>query len=341
MTVDLDRLSSWMDEQGLPPGPIADVRALGGGTQNIMLSFRRGGADYVLRHPPAHKRKNSDETMRREARILGALKATAVPHPQLIAACGDVDVLGAAFYLTELVRGANPNVELPAPYVADPSWRWALGLAMADGAAAIAAVDYAAAGLGDLGRAEGFLERQVDRWRSQLESYTALPGYSGSAIPRVDAVAAWLEKNRPPQWRPGLMHGDYHLSNVLCALDRPGLAAIIDWELATIGDPLLDLGWLLASWPGPEGEHPRSVGAVPWEGFPTVGDLITRYAERSDRELSALPWYEVLACYKIGIILEGTYARSQAGQADREVGDRLHGITLDLFGRAGEIIATL
>ena len=339
MIVDLERLGSWMDDQGLPTGAIGPVETLGGGTQNILLRFTRGGETYVLRRPPLHKRANSDETMRREARVLAALAETDVPHARLLAACDDVAVLGAAFYLMEAVEGANPRVELPPAYIADVEWRRALGLAMADGAAAIGAVDYEAAGLVDLGRPDGFIERQVPRWRAQLESYGDLSGYPGPQIPGVDAVGEWLESNRPTTWRPGLIHGDYHFGNVLCSLERPGLAAIIDWELTTIGDPLLDLGWLLATWPGSEGPTHGTVGAQPWTGFPLPEELIARYAERSDRDLSAIRWYLVLGCYKLGIILEGTYARALAGRASMDVGEQLHANTLGLFERARRTIA--
>lgn len=339
MSVDLERLGSWMDDQGLPPGAIEDVEQLGGGTQNVLLRFRRGGERYVLRHPPPHKRANSDETMRREARVLAALADTAVPHPELIAACPDEDVLGSAFYLMEPIDGANPTVALPPPYLDDRRWRHELGLAMADGAASVGAVDHVAVGLADLGKPEGYLERQVARWRSQLESYAELDGYPGPEIPGVDEVGSWLDAHRPTSWRPGLIHGDYHLANVLCAPDRPALAAIVDWELTTIGDPLLDLGWLLATWPDPEGPVMGSVGVQPWDGFPTADELVARYAASSDRDLSAVAWYEVLACYKLGIILEGTHARAFAGKAPKETGDMLHTTTLGLFARARRRIA--
>jgi aminoglycoside phosphotransferase (APT) family kinase protein len=332
--VDLQRLAEWMDGEGLAPGAIEYVELLGGGTQNTLMRFSRGGTDYVLRRPPIHKRENSDETMRREARVLAALAGSDVPHPALLAACPDEEVLGAAFYLMEPINGANPTVGLPQPYLDDRSWRWQLGLAMADGAASVGAVDHVAVGLSDLGKAEGFLDRQVARWRRQLDSYSSLAGYPGPDIPGVDQVGAWLDDNRPANWRPGLIHGDYHLANVLVSLDRPGLAAIVDWELTTIGDPLLDLGWLLATWPEPQGPAPGAVGARPWDGFPTAADLIARYAERSDRDLTALVWYEVLACYKLGIILEGTHARACAGLAPKPVGDMLHASTLGLFVRA-------
>ena len=177
----------------------------------------------------------------------------------------------------------------------DRRWRYNLGIAVVDGAAAVCSFDHMTVGLADLGRIEGYLERQVNRWRSQLDSYRKQPGYPGLDIPGVEAVAMWLEANRPSTWRPGLIHGDYQLSNVICRLDRPDLAAIVDWELTTIGDPLLDLGWLLATWPGPEGLTPGTIGAEPWDGFPTAKKLVSRYAERSERDLSTLIWYVVLA----------------------------------------------
>lgn len=333
--VDLVRLAAWMDEQGLPGGPIVDAHLLAGGTQNILLHFGRGGEEYVLRRPPVHKRDNSDETMRREARVLGALKGSDVPHPRMIAACPEVEVLGAAFYLMEPIDGLNPTVALPEALRQDPAKRFTFGLAMADGAASVGAVDHVAAGLEDLGRPEGYLERQVARWRRQLESYASIEGYDGPHIPDVERVGDWLDANRPAAWRPGLIHGDYHLGNVLCAPDGPTLAAIVDWELTTIGDPLIDLGWLLATWPDPGDSVAGAVTPVqPWDGFPTGAELVQRYAERSDRDLSAVAWYEVLACYKLGIILEGTHARASGGLAPKEIGDRLHASTLSLFARA-------
>jgi aminoglycoside phosphotransferase (APT) family kinase protein len=337
--VDLDRLAGWMDGEGLPGGRVRAVDRLGGGTQNILLLLERGGQRYVLRRPPLHKRDNSDETMRREARVLRALAGSDVPHPRLVAACADPEVLGAAFYLMEPVDGVNPTVGLPRGYRDDAAWRWQLGLAMADGAAAIGAVDHVAAGLHDLGRPEGYLERQVPRWQRQLESYARLPGYRAQALPGVAEVAQWLDRNRPRSSRPGLIHGDYHLANVLCSPARPALAAVVDWELTTIGDPLVDLGWLLATWPSEDDASARAVRVEPWDGFPTPADLVARYAERSDRDLSAIAWYEVLACYKLGIILEGTHARAAAGLADPAVGDHLHAQALGLFARASQRIA--
>jgi aminoglycoside phosphotransferase (APT) family kinase protein len=129
------------------------------------------------------------------------------------------------------------------------------------------------------------------------------------------------------------MHGDYHLANLMFRHGSGELAAIVDWELATIGDPLLDLGWLLATWPEPDGSG-GAVRVTPWEGFPPRAELISRYAAMSRRSLDAIDWYAVLACYKLGILLEGTYARSCAGRASVETGARLHALTISLFRRA-------
>jgi aminoglycoside phosphotransferase (APT) family kinase protein len=334
--VDLERLAAWMDAQGLPRGPIERCERLGGGTQNILLRFERGGCAYVLRRPPLHKRENSDETMRREARVLAALRGSTIPHPRLVAACAETHVLGASFTLMEAVRGFNPTAGLPALHASDPRIRRRMGLALADAIAALGEIDHLAVGLADFGRPEGYLERQVARWRRQLEGYGALPGYPGPRIPGLDEVAAWLERNRPGRLRPGILHGDTHLGNVLYESDGPELAALVDWELATIGDPLLDLGQLLVTWPGEEGSLGPSV--QPWEGFPSAAELVARYRERSTRSLDLLVWYEVLACYRLGIILEGTHARACAGKADRAIGDALHATALALFARASRRI---
>jgi aminoglycoside phosphotransferase (APT) family kinase protein len=332
--VDLGILNAWMDDQGLPPGPIGTVDRLVGGTQNILIQFERGGRHYVLRRPPLHKRANSDETMRREARVLGALAGSDVPHPRLIAACADEAILGAAFYLMEPVDGFNATQGLPELHEGDPQIRHDMGLAMADGIAALGAVDYLAVELEGLGRPEGYLERQVGRWRSQLESYAELEGYPGPQIPGVERVADWLDRNRPPDSKPGILHGDYHIANVMFRYDGPELAAIVDWELATVGDPLLDLGALLASWPNTEGRSPIMVGQGVFSGLASSAELIDRYRARTTRSLDAIDWYQVLACYRLGIILEGTHARACAGHADRQIGDLLHANTVGLFERA-------
>jgi aminoglycoside phosphotransferase (APT) family kinase protein len=338
--VDFGVLSSWMDEQGLPGGPFADVAPLSGGTQNVMLSFRRGGRSYVLRRPPVHLRRKSNDALVREMRVLAALADTPVPAPAYIAGCADPAPLGGAvFYLMELVDGFNPSVALPSPHRDDPAVRHAMGLNAAAAIAALGAVDHAAVGLGDIGHPDGFLERQVRRWLSELETYAELPGYPGPDIPGVDRVADWLERNRPTAWRPGLMHGDFHMANIMFRHDGPEVAAIIDWEMTTVGDPLLDLGWMLATRPDPDdGTIARTSPLAAAGGFPSRTELVRAYGAASDRDLSSATWYEVLACFKLGIVLEGSNARAAAGKAPREIGDRLHAHTLNLFDRALSLI---
>jgi aminoglycoside phosphotransferase (APT) family kinase protein len=336
--IDLALLARWMDAQGLGAGPIDHPRTLGGGTQNVLLFFERDGRSYVLRRPPPHPRPASNETIRREIRILGAIANTAVPHPALIAGCGDEAVLGTAFYLMEPVDGFNATVAMPTLHAGDPAIRHAMGLSLIDGIAALGQVDHLAVGLADFGKPEGFLQRQPARWLSQLESYAASPGWPGpGGLPGVTRVADWLTRHTPRHFAPGIMHGDFHLANVMFRHNGPQLAAIVDWELATIGDPLLDLGWLLATWP--EAGEAWAVGVTPWDGFPTPAELIAHYRGQTTRDLSAIDWYAVLACFKLAIILEGTHARACAGAAPTDTGDRLHAHAVGLFERAGKWIS--
>jgi aminoglycoside phosphotransferase (APT) family kinase protein len=337
--VDLERVAAWMDAQGLGAGAFERVELLAGGTQNVLLLLRRAGRDYVLRRPPPHLRRNSNETMRREARVLAALAGSDVPHPHLIAACPSEDVIGASFYLMEPIHGFNATRGLPPLHAGDPTVRHAMGLALVDGILALARVDHVAAGLADFGKVEGYLERQVPRWRAQLDSYAEFAGWPGPQIPGVERVARWLEAQRPRRFVPGILHGDYHLANVMFRYDGPALVAIVDWELCTIGDPLLDLGGLLATWPPDEGPAPGSISVQPWHGFPTADELIAHYARGTSRDLSALVWYRVLACFKLGIILEGTHARACAGKAPKATGDVLHATTVALFERALRLVA--
>lgn len=337
--VDLEAVACWMDSEGLPPGPVTNARAISGGTQNIMVRFYRGGEEFVLRRGPRHLRPRTNENLLREVRVLDALAGTTVPCPQLVAACIDETVLdGAVFYLMEPVKGFNATVELPKYHKSSDAVRHNMGLSAVDAIAALHALDPAAVGLGDVGRPDGFLERQAARWLSELESYARYDGYSAAALPNVADIGAWLDGNVPAASATGLVHGDYHLANMMFSDNSPDVAAIVDWEMWTVGDPLLDLAWLLVTWP--EGESFAASGALGRAGgLPTSSELIDRYASLSDRDLSRLGWYEVLACFKLGIIIEGTYARAHAGKADKATGELLHAGAVNLFARAERMIA--
>ena len=343
--VDFDAVGVWMDGQGLPRGPIERASLVPGGSQNVLIRFTRGGREYVLRRGPAHLRPASNNVIRREMRLLAALAGTDVPHPGFIAGCPDETVLGdAVFYLMEPVDGFGPGLGLPPLQASDPSLRHQMGLEAVSAIAALGRVDYQAVGLGDYGKPEGFLERQVPRWLAELKTYDALPGYPGPQIPGLHDVARWLDANRPAKWFPGIIHGDYHFGNIMFAHDSGRVAAVVDWEMSTIGDPLLDLGWILAMWPGtldtPQTEPPLGPSLGKAGGLPSRDEVIGRYAAGSTRDTGRVTWYEVLACFKQGIVLEGSHARAFAGLAPKEIGNRLHATTMALFKKANQLIAS-
>ncbi|MGW5309694.1 phosphotransferase family protein [Nocardia thailandica] len=332
---DFAAITAWMDAEGLPGGPVGAVAAIGGGTQNIMLRFTRGDREYVLRRGPKHLRPKSNEVIAREFRLLGALDGAGVRAPHVIAACPDDGVIGAVFYLMDPIDGFNPQTELPALHAGDAEIRRQMGLSAVEAIARLGGVDYAALGLADYGRPDGFLERQVPRWLGELESYGANEGYPGPEIPGVARIADWLERHRPAEWTPGILHGDCHLANMMFEYDSPRVAAMVDWEMSTIGDPLLDLGWQLATRPEPGTAGAGLMGTLGQVGgLPTPAEMIEHYGRFSDRDLSAVTWYTVLACFKLGIVLEGTHARAFAGKAPKQIGDFLHAVTLELFDQA-------
>ncbi|MGB6319447.1 MAG: phosphotransferase family protein, partial [Litorimonas sp.] len=244
--------------------------------------------------------------------------------------------LGYAFILMEPVDGFNPTEALPPLHAGDPTVRRRMGLSYVEGLAALAEVE---ADLPDFGRPDGFLDRQVGRWTAQLESYARVETWPGLEC-GVERVADWLDRHRPGDYRPGLLHGDCHLGNTMFRQDSGEMAALIDWELATLGDPRLDLGWVMATWPDRLGRDTVGLEVAPWNGFPDVEEMIAHYAARTSRSVDSAPWFGVLACFKLGILLEGTYARSLAGKAPKPVGEKLHAATLALFERAHRMMTS-
>jgi aminoglycoside phosphotransferase (APT) family kinase protein len=318
-------------------GPVTAVRQLTGGSQNNVFWCTRDGGEFVLRRPPTHPRPNSDDTMRREARVLAALTGTGVPHPAFYGVGDDPTVIGVCFYAMAAIDGFSPLAGLQGRYATDPAWQRAVAFDLIDAAAALAAVDVDALGLSDFGRRDGWVERQVPRWRGQLDGYRGFAGWDPDGVPGVDDVGQWLSTHQPRDHRMGLIHGDLQWANVMLDPDSPRIAAIVDWELSALGDPLLDLGWILQSLSEPD-DPPGHGGAFTEPGFPSRAELIARYAERTGRDLVDLDWYRVLACYKLAIILEGTHARACAGKAPKPMGDLLHDYTLWLIAYAGQII---
>lgn len=338
--IDWSRLNVWIATHDVPgSGPVTGARKLAGGLQNNVFLIERGRESFVLRRPAKHLRPNSNETMLREARVLRALSGSAVPHPRFFAVCDDASVIGANFYLMELLEGFASSGELPGSYATDSAWRRAMGGELVAAAAALGAVDPEKVGLQDFGKPEDWHGRQVARWRSQLEGYRSMPNYDGHALPFVDEIGRWLTDNTPRDGRIGIIHGDLQFPNVMFSLRAPRISGVVDWELATLGDPLLDLGWVLSSWweeGDPQGKNPM---VRPWQDFLPRAELVRRYGEISGRDMSAMPWFFALACYKLACILEGTYARSKGGQVPENVGEKVHAYAVWLTAKARQLIA--
>lgn len=319
---DQDALQDWIRRAGIGTA-VSDVEPLTGGSQNIVVRLNVDGTPMVLRRPPPHPRPTSDNTMRREIAVLQTLKGTDVPHPRLIAGCEDLDVLGVVFYLMESIDGFNPGTEVDDAYVRDVGMRHRVGLSYAGSLAALGRVSWEGSPLAALKRPGSFLARQVPQFMRLLESYRH-DNYAPESFPSVHVLAEWLDSQRPDDTEPGIMHGDCHLNNVLLRRDVPELAAFIDWEMCTVGDPLLDVGWMLVCWP--DGPNPIDAGSAlaALGGLATRSELIEAYRAADGRRTSRLDWYIAMACFKLAIVIEGTWSRYLAGQASAEAGERLH-----------------
>jgi aminoglycoside phosphotransferase (APT) family kinase protein len=294
--LDVEKLRVWLDLQGVEPGADLAVRRISGGMSNESIGVVRNGRRFVLRRPAVIALERADRGMEREFRMLRALEGTDVPHPTPIALCTDRDVIGSAFYLMGHVDGFTSLQPLPEPFAHDTRLQREALLATADALGRLARVDWQARGLAGFGRPEGFHERQVGRWLSQLDSYRA------REIPSIRDVASWLSENRPTQWVPGIMHGDYHSANVLVAPDPPArVAAILDWENCTIGDPLLDLAGFL-----------HMSGSSERDGWVDRAVLTGQWERSSGRRAPDLRYYTALYTFKLAVMLEGVYQRSLA-----------------------------
>ncbi|MBB5167745.1 phosphotransferase family protein [Mycobacterium sp. AZCC_0083] len=318
----------WVREQGLG-STVTDVEPLTGGTQNIVVRLHVDGRPMVLRRPPVHPRPTSDRTMLREIAALRTLAGTTVPHPGFIAGCDDLDVLGVVFYLMEEVDGFNPGDSMDDAYVRNADWRHQVGLSYAASLAQLGNVAWEDKPLAELKRPGSFLERQVPQFLRLLESYRH-DRYAPESL-AVGELAGWLEANRPADGEPGILHGDPHLSNVLLRRDRPELAAFVDWEMCTVGDPLLDLGWMLICWPLDTSMIAAGGALAALGGLASRGELLDAYLGAGGRETSRLDWYVAMACFKLGIVIEGTWSRYLVGQASQEAGEQLHGSAQNLI----------
>ena len=336
--VDPEALARWMDARKLPgAGSPLTARFVTGGASNELFEIRRGDVRLALRRPPRKVPKGRNETMLREYRVLDALRDTDVPHTRAVAACDDPSVLGACFYLMEFVDGWSPmstGRTWPAPFDADLDARRGLAFELVEAIARLSRVDWRARGLDGFGKPDGFHERQVDRWLAHLAAFTI------RELPGIDEAADWLRRHKPSTYRPGIIHGDYQFANVMYRHGAPArMAAIVDWEMTTIGDPLLDLGWVLMGWPDPD-EDRTTAGYVDYAGMPSRAELMERYASVSGLPTHEMDYYVILARFKIAIVLEGGYARYVQGGADNPKMAMFGDVVLDMMQKAAALART-
>ena len=309
--IDVGPLSDWMDQAALPgKGEPLTTRFLSGGTQNVIYELRRAEHSCILRMPPPDAPPDRDKGILREWRIIEALDGTDVPHTEAVRVCPDATVLGRPFYLMGFVDGWSPmdldQRRWPDPFDTDLTARAGLSYQLAEGIALLSKVDWQAKGLHDLGRPDGFHERQVDRWTAFFERI------KGREVDGLDIATDWLRSHRPLDIVPGLMLGDYQFANVMYRHGAPArLAAIVDWEMGTVGDPKLDLGWMVQSWPEDTGAPTESdMSYVDMHGMPSRTEVVDHYAKVSGRQVDDLDYYLVLAKWKLAIVLEQGFQRA-------------------------------
>jgi aminoglycoside phosphotransferase (APT) family kinase protein len=310
--LDLDALGGFLAPcVGGLAGPLtADVIA--GGRSNLTYSVSDGSRRWVVRRPPLAHVLPTAHDMAREWRVMSALQQTGIPVPATVALCANSSVIGAPFYVMDFVEGQVVRERLPAAWPDSRETRQSMSTALVDVLLALHAVEPARVGLDDFGHPAGFLERQVRRWWQQWEASKT------RELPAIEELHTRLLASLPEQSTAGIVHGDYRFDNVIFAPADPGrIAAVVDWEMSTIGDPLCDLGLLIVYWvDDPDdpaaGVHPGARGNL-GAGFLSRDEVISTYAAQSTRDLSALEWYIALGHYKLAIIAEGIHARFLMG----------------------------
>lgn len=334
-------LAEYLDER-LGDRVALTVQAMQGGGSCEVFSIARGTERWVLRRAPQHASSSTAHDVLREFTILDAIKDEGVPIARPILACDDPAVFGAAFYLMELIDGVPIRARLPDAWAESPETHGRALEELVDALVAVHAVDWKTCGLGDLTHAvgsSGYLERQVRRWVSQLESY------GGRELPAAEELAGWLDAHRPAEQLPALCHGDFKLDNVLFApTPPPKLLAVVDWEMASIGDPLVDLAWALIFHPGPEGTMRLGTSKEPkfsQDHLPSRGELVGRYARTSGRAVEALDWYDVFSRWKLAVVLEGSYAKFLRGESSNPMHEYFGGQTDLLLASAAALVESL
>ncbi len=309
--LDLTRLEPWLrDHLPTTTGPLT-VEQFGGGHANLTYLLRFGETEYVLRRPPLGPVAPRSHDMNREHRVLSRLGAAYPLAPTSYAFCGDREVLGVDFHVMERRHGFVIRRQLPPDVRSNPSAVRRLGEMMVDNLADLHRVDPAAVQLDDLGKPSGFLPRQIAGWTSRWAA-------TGRTLPAVETLVAWLRDAPPTQHRATLLHNDYQLENILVDREDPTAAvAVLDWDMCTRGDPLMDLGYLLSVWVEPHDDPAwRGLSPMPDQetGCLTRPEIIERYADRTGFNVARASWYMVFGVFKLIVILQQIYLRYQRGQ---------------------------
>ena len=298
---------------GDPGWATSTVTLVDGGKSNLTYFVDSPVGSVVLRRPPLGSVLPTAHDMGREFRVMAGLAGTAVPVPRMLHQCTDPAVLGQPFYVMERVKGHVCRNTLPPGYADLPEQRRAIGEALVSVLADLHAVDPAAVGLGEFGRPDGYLVRQVARWGKQWNA-TRVEGHES-----LDTLAQELAASVPASARTGIVHGDYRLDNTMLDPTRPGrIAAVLDWEMSTLGDPMADLGILLVYWSqADDGLDRDNSSVIPaatvLPGFPTRAEVAELYAGRTGADLSSLPWCEAFGFFKLAVVCAGIVARVRAG----------------------------
>ncbi len=336
--LDVARLTSFLQKQ-LPEleGPV-EIEQFPRGFSNLTYLLRAGSRELVLRRPPMGADIKSAHDMGREHRILSRLSGVYDKAPQPLAFCDDPGVLGAPFYVMERLEGVILRPEMPAAMHPPPERMAAIAGAFVETMAELHAVDFEAAGLGDLGRPDGYVRRQVDGWAGRYEKART------DDIPEMTSVAAWLDAQAPPESGAALIHNDFKYDNlVLDPDDVTRVIAVLDWEMATLGDPLMDLGTSLGYWVDPEDPPElRQLALSPTllPGNPNRAELVERYTAASGRDLADPTYYYVYGLFKIAVIVQQIYARYRRGHTrDPRFAHLIEGVRAcsQVAGRAAEL----
>ncbi|MGI5130907.1 phosphotransferase family protein [Pseudonocardia sp. CA-107938] len=335
-------VGAWLAaELGDPAWRDATLTPIGAGRSNLTYRVVSPAGAVVLRRPPVGTVAATAHDMGREQRVMSALAGTPVPVPAVLAASAGGPPVDAPCFVMELVDGVVPLHELPPGWATTEAERARIGAALVDVLAELHAVAPDAVGLGDFGRPDGFMARQVRRWMKQWEQARPVltaDDVDDATAAELSALAADLEASVPAAQRAAIVHGDYRIDNCLFAADDPGrIAAVLDWELSTLGDPLADLGLLLVYW-RQQHEDPAWAAAqylpspTRLAGFPTRAEVAAAYAARSGLDLTPLPWYVAFGAFKLAVVLVGILARVRAGMVPAAM-------AAGLDGSAGPLVA--